>query len=339
MDDVRIAFIGFRHAHIHSLYERALDTAGVRVAGACEEHEETRRELAGSRIEITHHEAERLLDEVECDAVAVGDVYALRGARLIAALERGRHVIADKPLCTGLEELERIRGLAVDAGLEVGCMLTMRDSAGLRAARALIRKGTIGEVHAVQFGGQHPLMPGSRPAWYFEPGQHGGTINDIGIHAIDGIPFATGLRFTRLEAARCWNAFVPETPHFHDGAQMLLAMDNGCGVVGDISYFAPDGPGYGLPYYWRMTFWGREGVLETATNDDHLELGTAKGKQVERRLLPPGNSGGYLQAFLKGIRGEPREEGEVTSEQVLASSETALRVQAAADGGERGVEL
>ena len=89
MDDVRIAFIGFRHAHIHSLYERALDTAGVRVAGACEEHGETRRELAASRVEITHGEADRLLDEVECDAVAVGDVYALRGRRLIAALERG----------------------------------------------------------------------------------------------------------------------------------------------------------------------------------------------------------------------------------------------------------
>ena len=215
----------------------------------------------------------------------------------------------------------------------------MRDAAGPRAVRGLIRQGTIGEIHAVQFGGQHPLMLGSRPAWYFEPGQHGGTINDIGIHAIDGIPFITGLRFTRLEAARCWNAFAPETPHFNDGAQMLLTMDNGCGVVGDVSYFAPDGPGYALPYYWRMTFWGREGVLETATNDDHLELAPAKGSKVERRRLPPGNSGGYLDAFLKGIRGESREEGELTTEQVLASSEMALRVQAAADGGERGMTL
>ena len=339
MNDVRIAFIGFRHAHIHSLYERALETPGVRVAGACEEHDETRGELARSPIEITHHEADRLLDEVECDAVAVGDVYSLRGQRLIAALDRGRHVIADKPLCTRFEELERIRGLAAAGGLEVGCMLTMRDSAGLRAARALIREGTVGEVHAVQFGGQHPLMPGTRPAWYFEPGRHGGTINDIGIHAIDGIPFATGLRFTRLEAARCWNAFVPATPHFHDGAQMLLAMDNGCGVVGDVSYFAPDGPGYALPYYWRMTFWGREGVLEIAANDDHLELAPAQGSQVERRPLRPGNSGGYLEAFLKGIRGEPRQEGELTTEQVVASSGMALRVQAAADAGQRGVAL
>lgn len=338
MDDLRIAFIGFRHAHIHSLYERALATPGLRVVGACEEHDDTRRELAGSSIQITHREADLLLDEVECDAVAVGDVYALRGGRLIAALERGRHVIADKPLCTRLEEVERIGALA-DGGLEVGCMLTMRDAAGPRAVRDLIREGAIGEVHAVQFGGQHPLMLGSRPAWYFEPGQHGGTINDIGIHAIDGIPFITGLCFTRLEAARCWNAFAPETPHFHDGAQMLLTMDNGCGVVGDVSYFAPDGPGYALPYYWRMTFWGREGVLETATNDDHLELAPAKGTQVERRPLPPGNSGGYLDAFLKGIRGDSREEGELTTEQVLASSEMALRVQAAADEGERGVEV
>ena len=340
MDEIRLAFIGFRHGHINSLYDRAGSTPGMRVVGACEEDAATRAQLAAAgSVDITHDSAARLLGEVECDAVAVGDVYALRGGRLIAALEAGRHVIADKPPCTSLDELQRIGQLAAAGGLQVGCMLNMRDSAGLRGARELIGAGDIGEVHAIQFGGQHPLLLGSRPAWYFEPGQHGGTINDIGIHALDGLPFATGLRFAQLEAARCWNAFVPETPHFHDGAQMLLTMDNGCGVVGDVSYFAPDGPGYRLPYYWRVTFWGREGVLEIATNDDHLELARATGEAVERRPLPPADGGGYLRAFLKSIRGERATDGELTTRQVLDSAALALRVQAAADGGERDVAL
>jgi len=30
---------------------------------------------------------------------------------------------------------------------------------------------------------------GTRPAWYFEPGMHGGTLNDIAIHALDFIPW------------------------------------------------------------------------------------------------------------------------------------------------------
>ena len=340
MNDIRIAFVGFRHGHINSLYTLARQMPGVRVVAACEEHEGTRRQLAAAgAIDVTHDDAARLLDEVACDVVAIGDAFGLRGGRAVAALEAGRHVIVDKPLCTRLQELERIRQLSAAGGLAVGCMLTMRDAAGSRAARELVRAGAIGEVHAIQFGGQHPLLYGSRADWYWEPGMHGGTINDIGIHAIDGIPWITGLRFARVEAARCWNAFATDVPHFHDGAQMMLTMDNGCGVLGDVSYHAPDAAGYSMPYYWRTTFWGRDGVLEIASTADHVALTPAASKSTEQRPLPAGDQGGYFRAFLKAVRGETPDAGEATTLDVLASSELALRVQAAADAGQTQVSL
>lgn len=339
MPDIRIAFVGFRHGHITTLYDLAGRTAGVRIVGACEEHGPTRVSLGEGVIDVTHDDAARLLDESRCDVVAVGDAFGLRGGRAIAALEAGRHVIVDKPLCTRLEELTRIRELAKDKDLQVGCMLTMRDNAGTIAARQLIRAGEIGEIHAIQFGGQHPLMRDSRPDWYWEPGLHGGTINDIAIHAIDSIPFVTGLSFARVEAARCWNAFAADVPHFGDGAQMMLTMDNGCGVIGDVSYHAPDVAGYSMPYYWRTTYWGRKGVIETSTNADHLALTTATGTQMERRELPASNAGGYFRAFLKTIRGEGLDDGEPSTRDVLDSSERALIVQAAADAGQTGVAL
>ena len=340
MSDIRVAFVGFRHGHITSLYDLAGRMEGVRIVGACEEHGPTRQALQDKgTVEVTHDDAARLLDEVDCDVIAVGDAFGLRGGRAIAALEAGRHVMVDKPLCTRLEELNRIRTLATDGNLQVGCMLTMRDAADTVAARQLIRAGTIGEIHAIQFGGQHPLMRDSRPDWYWEPGLHGGTINDIGIHAIDSIAFVTGLSFSRVEAARCWNAFARDLPHFKDGAQMLLTMNNGCGVIGDVSYHAPDAAGYKVPYYWRTTYWGREGVIETATNADHLALTTATGNKTERRGLPAGNSGGYFRAFLKTIRGETLADGEPTTQDVLDSSACVLRIQAAADTGQTKVEL
>jgi predicted dehydrogenase len=340
LPDIRLAFVGFRHGHITSLYDLAGRMDGVQIVGACEEHEPTRLALAerGS-VEFTHDDAARMLDELDCDAIAVGDAFGLRGNRAIAALQSGRHVIVDKPLCTRLEELAEIRQLTQQKGLQAGCMLTMRDAAGTIAARRLIGAGTIGEIHAIQFGGQHPLMRDSRPDWYWEPGMHGGTINDIGIHAIDSIPFVTGLQFARVEAARCWNAFAGDVPHFNDGAQMMLSMDNGCGVIGDVSYHAPNAAGYSMPYYWRMTFWGTEGVIETSTNSDHLALTTATSKETERRELPEANSGGYFRAFLKTIRGQSLEDGELSTEDVLDSAERVLRVQAAADSGETGVAL
>ena len=54
-------------------------------------------------MKLTHDDYRRMLREVECDAVAVGDYFARRGEIVIAALEAGKHVIADKPICTKLE--------------------------------------------------------------------------------------------------------------------------------------------------------------------------------------------------------------------------------------------
>src|SRR4051794_20173371 len=103
---LRIAVAGFRHAHIHSLYQAARARPDVEVVAAAEEDEAARRALqAGGTIEITHSSIDGMLDAVPCDVVAVGDYYGRRGTLLIDALRRGKHVISDKPICTSLAEL------------------------------------------------------------------------------------------------------------------------------------------------------------------------------------------------------------------------------------------
>ncbi len=336
---IRFAFAGFRHGHIQDLYKRATDHKETGVVAACEEDAAAREEVSAKGVvKITHSDFERMLKEVPCDVVAVGDTFGRRGELAIRALSAGKHVIVDKPLCTRLSELDEIERLAREKNLKVGCMLTMRDSACVIGARDLIRRGEIGEVHAVAFGGQHPLLLGSRPGWYWEPGKHGGTINDIGIHAADALPWITGLRFATVNAARCWNAFAPERPHFQDGAQMMLTMNNGCGVLGDVSYFMPDGAGYSLPFYWRMTFFGREGILEIATTVKEVRLVRKEDRELRSLPLPAGNPGGYLTAFLNDIRGAVRE-GALHTDEVIRSSRVALAIQKAADENAHDVQI
>lgn len=243
---VRMAFAGFRHGHIYSLYTLALSDPAVEIVAACEEHAEKRRQMAGGTVAVTHDKHRRMLDEAACDAVAVGDYYGARGAIVIEALRRGRHVIGDKPLCTSTDELVVITQLARERRLAVGCQLDLRECPALLAIRAALRDGAIGTLLAVAFTGQHPLNSATRPAWNFEPGKHGGTIKDIAIHAMDFIPWATGCRIARVNAARAWNAGCPQAPWFHDGAQMMLTLDNGAGVLGDVSYFVPSSFGYTL---------------------------------------------------------------------------------------------
>ena len=334
---LKIAFAGFRHSHIFDLYNLARESAELEIVGACEGHEPTRANiLATGRAAITHDRVDKMLDDVDCDIVATGTYFARRGQVLVKALERGKHVIADKPLCTGMDDLNRIEELSREKGLKVGCMLTMRDSGQFIGVRELIQAGFIGAIHAIAFGGQHPLLLGSRAEWYFEEGKHGGTITDIGIHAIDALPWITGLEWRKINAARCWNAFAPEYPHFADAGQMMLEMENGCGVLGDVSYFAPDRAGYRMPYYWRTTFWGRDGVSETPTTAKEIHLLGKDDDEVQILPLAPAQKGGHLRAFLADIAGETPHNGLDTAA-VLRSARQVIRIQQAADGGAREV--
>jgi predicted dehydrogenase len=333
---LRIGFVGFRHAHIYDLYEKATVTDGVRVVAACEEDEAARAEAVARGVRMTHRLADDLLGDDDCDVIAIGDYFSRRGPLALQALMAGKHVIVDKPMCTDLAELDEIERLAGESELKVGCVLTMRDSRSMIGLRDLVREGTIGEVNAISFGGQHPLNLGSRSAWYFEPGKHGGTINDIGIHAIDAIPWMTGLQFQSVNAARCWNANAPQYPDFRDGAQMMLTMDNGCGVLGDVSYFMPSNGSYSLPLYWRTTIFGEKGVLEVALASSEITVALDGG--LEARPVPEVKSGGYFEGFLKDIRGEAGEE-DLNTGAVIRAARTALKIQKAADDGTHDVPL
>ena len=203
MKPLRLGFAGFRHAHIFDLYQRALDHPDIEVSSTWE-NDPGASLLPGRDITPSHSSYEDLL--ASCEAVAVGDAYGRRGQIVLQALRAGKHVIADKPLCTSLDELKEIAVVAREKSLRIGMMLDMRDHGNLSCLRDVVASGRIGEVQTVSFSAQHPLLWGIRPAWYFEPGMHGGTLNDIAIHALDFLPWVTGLTVEKTDAARTWNA-------------------------------------------------------------------------------------------------------------------------------------
>src|SRR5688572_9236134 len=327
---MKLTFLGIRHGHVMGLYQSALEHQGVDVVAAVEEDSVTAASLrAAGKVKLTHERIADVLSNVPCDAVAIGDVYARRGAIAIAALEADKHVIADKPLCTRLDELDRIADLPRANDLVVHCLFDRYDAGPYRTMRRLIRSGEIGAVHTANFTAQHPLLLGTRPGWYFEPGAHGGTINDIAIHAIDLIPWLTGRSITGVVATRAWNARLPQFPHFQDAAQVMLKLDNGGGVLGDLSYLAPDGVGYTAPQYWRVTCHGERGVIEARYGSRDVLVATNADKTV--RAIPADDDipHGRLVEFLDEVAGTSRD-GALTTTDVLTATRNALQAQQSA---------
>jgi predicted dehydrogenase len=332
MANLRLAFLGFRHGHVMGLYNAARKHPRVEVVAACEEDAPTAGSLkyAGS-VELTHASYEDAWKSASFDAVAVGDYFARRGSIILDALTRGKHVIADKPIATNVAEIDSMKQLSTARRLVIGCLLDLRDHGNFITMRRLIReRGAIGTVHTITFTAQHPLLLGKRPGWYFEPGKHGGTINDIGIHAIDLIPWLTGRRIVECTAARAWNARVPQHPQFQDAGQVMLKLDNGGGVLGDVSYLTPDAAGYAAEQYWRVTCHGDRGAVETNYNAKTVELVV---ERVESIPSEPGDPTGCLDAFLDEIDAASPKSGRLTTSDVLDASRRALLIQHAADSG------
>lgn len=327
---LRFAFVGFRHGHVFDMLAAAEASPHIEVVARCEEDEATRESLkADGKIEITHTSYEQMLAEVPCDIIATGDVYGRRGAILITALKAGKHIIADKPLCTRLEELDEIEALAKSKGLQVGLQLDLRNASAMIGLRDAVQSGVIGEVVTVNVTAQHPLNLGVRPAWYFTPGEHGGTINDIGIHAFDIIPWITGHRVSKILASRSWNKKATEFPHFEDCAQLMGTLENGAGLLADFSYLAPTKLGFNDPKYWEITIHGTTGVA--SVNIASSAVRVVADSDTEPRLipLPPKAQWKYLGDYLDSING-CSSEGSMTTASVLAATRESLQAQAAA---------
>ena len=331
---LRILFCGFRHGHINSLYKKVAQSDIACVAG-CFEEDSTARDAA--RLSLGAEFSERSYDEwlkdEGVDAVAIGLAYGDRGEAVIKALEAGKHVIADKPLCTSLSQLDRIARLAADKGLRVGCMLDLRYLPQTLRAKELLSSGELGEIRNVSFNGQHCLNYGTRPSWYFEEGKHGGTVNDLAIHGIDLVRMLTGEEFARTDGVRLWNSYATEEKAFKDSAVFMARLGNGAEVMADVSYSAPSQV-FSMPTYWEFRFWCDKGLLTF----NYVNNTVTVYKDGEDTAVYEGSEsrGEHLEEFVKEIN----EGGRAMTENTLASTRAALLIQAEADriaGGENEI--
>lgn len=336
---MNLAFVGFKHRHTGAIYQEAMADPNITVLGAWEDTEEGRALADGLGLAFNYPTLESVLNDPRVDAVCLGGSFGERGGEAIAALRAGKHVYADKPVCTSLAEIDEIEALASAKNLKVGCYLTLRFSQGIRNLREMIADGTLGEIGCINMTAQHPLQYGSRPMWYFAPGQHGGTINDIAIHGVDLVRFITGMGIKNVTAARTWNHFATEEPDFRDCGQFMAELDNGAGFMADVSYAAPASCGFSLETYWRMTFWGTRGVAEykmkgsgTAGIDADsavlLQVALQGSKGFTPMELKSYNVTG-LGEFVREINGET--DLLINTEDVIRSSREVLTIQAAAD--------
>ena len=120
---MKILFYGFCHAHVDAMYRRATQMPDQLEIAGCIEEDKRLGEAAADRLGFSlDSECYENWLEKDIDIVAIGGKYGQRGEAVIKALQHGKHVISDKPLCTRLEELEEIEKIVKEKKLKIGCI-------------------------------------------------------------------------------------------------------------------------------------------------------------------------------------------------------------------------
>jgi predicted dehydrogenase len=267
---------------------------------------------------------EKMFDEAKPDVISLGARPSTNGPVIIAALERGIHVVADKPIANTADELRQIRELlSANSSLNVLSEFMMRMEPAFFAMHDVVRNGDIGEVILIQ--AQKSYHFGTRPEWYAQREYYPGTIVFIGSHLIDLAWWITGVNYASVSGT-AGNISRPNLGRFEDHAAVMLKLANKGTAVMHMDYLRPRGAGsHGDD---RLRIAGSEGIVEV--RDSRCTLMVGEKAPVVVAEGPYDRLTGAAE-LLNTIRGEGR--GIYSNADSLYIAEVLLRAREAADSG------
>jgi len=198
-----------------------------------------------------------MLDRERLDVAGVCNSNGERAAAVLACLERGLHVAAEKPLATERADLERIRQVLGRGKSRLTMLLPMRFEPVYAAMHSIVQSGEIGEV--AQITAQKSYKRGDRPAWFRKHSTYGGTIPWIGTHMVDLMRWTSGREFVEAASFQTRIGF-PELGDMENVTGSLFRLDNGGVALLNMDFLRPGtAPGHGDD---RLRLAGTKGVVE-----------------------------------------------------------------------------
>jgi len=247
------------------------------------------------------------------EAVAIVTPNHLHAAPAIAFLERGIHVICDKPLTATLDEAAALAAAARASGALFVLTHNYTGYPMVRQARDIVRSGGLGPVRVVQVEYSTDWLAAAREAeglkqaeWRTDPARAGagGCVGDIGTHAFHLAQFVTGLTLDRLSAEL--HTFVPGR-RVDDHVQAQLRFAEGArGLLWASQVTVGDENGL------RLRVYGETGALDWHQEEPNKLWLARRGapKQLITRMgagatapaiavsrTPAGLPEGYLEGF------------------------------------------
>ncbi len=213
-----------------------IDSPDAQLVALCRRNEEMLRKMGDHfGCQNTFTDYRQMLDEVEMDGVLVTTPHALHYEHARAALEKGLHVMIEKPMAVKADEARELADIAKDKGLIIVVALNPPFWPHTTYLREAIRMGILGEIEGVHINwignaehvfGLTPMpesMPGVvRPTLFRSDPKlgGGGHFIDSGSHLVSELLWCTGLKVREVCA-------LMDNAEFDMRANVSLTLENG----------------------------------------------------------------------------------------------------------------
>ncbi len=331
---IKLGIIGVDHGHIFGMLGNML-AQGCTAAQWWSDSDWVLTEKFAETYPDLERAADRrtILDDPDVDMILIAAVPEDRADLAIEAMKAGKDVMVDKPGCTTLEQLQRIKATAAETGRIWTINFSERFQVPCAAkAEDLVAQGAIGKVVQTLGMGPHKQNLKTRPDWFFDRNRYGGILCDIGSHQMDQFLHFTGSTEVDIRHALVDNKTLPSRPGFQDFGETVLQGDQGHSYI-RVDWFTPKG----LPMWGdgRLTILGENGYIElrkyidlaNGNLGDQLLLANDEGSEViDCREVPLH----YFPRLCADI--QDRSETAVAQEHTFRVMDLAIRAQMQAEG-------
>jgi predicted dehydrogenase len=321
--DLRVGVIGVGWAgqqHI-AAYDALAGTKVVAIAGL---EEGARQGLAARyRIERDVADWQDLLALGDLDAVSVAVPTFLHAPIAIAALERGIHVLSEKPIARSAAEAEAMVKAARTADRVLDVAFNHRQRGDIQRLKAVIDAGGLGRPYYAKAWWLRRTGIPTLGSWFTRAElAGGGPLVDIGVHVLDYSLFLLGNPDVRAVSASTYDLLAsqgfgsnPEsgktgatdgkTFDVEDLASVFMRLADGGTLLVEASWAAHrrDGDEFGVTLYG--TDGGAELIVEDYAPSGSLRIFTDNGgAAVATRMTarPARGHAAVVEQFVEKIR-------------------------------------
>lgn len=160
--------------------------ADAEVVAICGRDGRRLQDVAGRYgVADTHGDYRDLLARTDLDAVAIVVPDDLHQQMALAAIDRGLHVLCEKPLANTAEDARQMLDAATRAGVIHMVMFTWRWQPHFQYVRSLVKAGAFGRLYRTQLSFITSFAHDGKYQWRLDPARANGVVGDLGSHLFD----------------------------------------------------------------------------------------------------------------------------------------------------------